>query len=218
MKANPLSVDPRTSTIDEASDEKLLELLLCYSEPEAAKKAQELLAGFGNIANLLDATSKELVDRHTLDRGTVNLIRLVSMLHRRYLLIRSRTEVILQDHTAIAQYLMPLFSGETTEVLYLLSLSGARMVLGCTKLNSGSLEQVNVHIRTLVKDAIDKNASYIVLAHNHPTGLQRPSTDDISTTSTVRELLMPFGITLLDHIIFSNDNYLSMRECGYLLF
>ena len=218
MKPNPLSAKPRSSVNDETSDDKLLELLLRYCGPESAQKSQDLLNSSGNIANLLDAPAKELTDQYGLDKETVTLIRLVAELHRRYLLIRSRSDTILRDHTSIAQYLMPLFAGETSEVLYLLSLNGARMVLGCTKLNSGNLDQVNLNIRTLVKDAIDKNASYIVLAHNHPSGLGTPSTDDIHTTSSIRELLTPLGITLLDHLIFSNDNYLSMRECGYLLF
>ncbi len=218
MKVNPLSANSRSSINDEASDGELLELLFRYCGAGSVQKVQELLKGFGNIANLLDAPAKLLSDRYCLDDETVSLIRLVAELHRRYLLIRSRSDVFLRDHAAIARYLMPLFAGEKSEILYLLSLNGARMVLGCTKLNNGDIDRVDLNIRSLIRDAIDKNASYVVLAHNHPSGLGSPSSDDIHTTNSVRELLSPLGITLLDHMIFSNDNYLSMRECGYFLF
>jgi len=92
------------------------------------------------------------------------------------------------------------------------------MVLGCTRLNNGNLSRIDLDIRSLIRDAIDKNASYVVLAHNHPSGMGSPSPEDINTTNAVRDLLSPLGITLLDHMIFANDNYLSMRECGYFLF
>ena len=218
MKANPLSANSRSSNIDEVTDGELLELLLQYCGAASVSKAQELLMNAGNIANLLDAPPTLLAERHGLDDKTVTLIRLVSELHRRYLLIRSRSDVFLRVHTAIARYLMPLFAGEKSEILYLLSLNGARMVLGCTRLNNGNLNRVDLDIRSLIRDAIDKNASYVVLAHNHPSGMGAPSSEDINTTNAVRDLLTPLGITLLDHMIFANDNYLSMRECGYFLF
>lgn len=218
MKANPLSANSRSSNIDEVTDGELLELLLQYCGAASVRKAQELLMNAGNIANLLDASPMLLADRHGLDDKTVTLIRLVSELHRRYLLIRSRSDVFLRDHAAIARYLMPLFAGEKSEILYLLSLNGARMVLGCTRLNNGNLSRIDLDIRSLIRDAIDKNASYVVLAHNHPSGMGSPSPEDINTTNAVRDLLSPLGITLLDHMIFANDNYLSMRECGYFLF
>ncbi len=209
---------PRSSYTDEITDEKLLEHLLRYSQGSPDKTARQLLSSLGNIANVIDAPPRMLTEQYALSKETVELIRLVSEVQRRYLLIRSRSEMYLRDRTSIAQYLMPLFTGQTEEVLYLLSLNGAHMVLGCTRMNNGNTERVELDPRTLISEAIQKKASYVVLAHNHPAGTLSPSSDDIRTTNAVRDLLEPLKITLLDHIIFANDSYLSMRECGYFHF
>ena len=209
---------PRSSPIDKISDEMLLAHLLRYCESEPAEKARQLLSAMGNIANIIDAQPGALAEGYSLSEEASELIRLVAELQRRYLLVRSRSDLYLKDRVSVAQYLMPLFTGATEEVIYLLSLNNARMVLGCTKLNTGNTDQVNLNLRTLVSDAMQKNATYIVLAHNHPAGMVTPSSDDIQTTNALRELLDPLNITLLDHIIFANDSYLSMRECGYFRF
>ncbi len=208
----------RSSPFDKISDEILLERLLRRCEPNPREKAHLLLTEMGSIANVIDAQPEDLADLCSLSGESVELIHLVAELQRRYLLVRSRSDLYLKDRVSIAQYLMPLFAGESEEVIYLLSLNNARMVLGCTKLNTGNIDQVNLSLRTLVSDAMQRNATHIVLAHNHPAGMVSPSSEDIQTTNALRELLRPLHITLLDHIIFANDSYLSMRECGYFHF
>ena len=208
----------RSSPFDKISDEILLERLLRRCEPNPREKAHLLLTEMGSIANVIDAQPEDLAALCSLSGESVELIHLVAELQRRYLLVRARSDLYLKDRVSIAQYLMPLFAGESEEVIYLLSLNNARMVLGCTKLNTGNIDQVNLSLRTLVSDAMQRNATHIVLAHNHPTGMVSPSSEDIQTTNALRELLRPLHITLLDHIIFANDSYLSMRECGYFHF
>lgn len=198
------------------TDEHLLEYLLRYSDPESGLHAKELLNTFGNLAEVLDASAKDLEEMGSLNPESIALIRLVSEFYRRYLLIRSRSDLLLKDRTDIANYLMPLFAGEKTEVAYLLSMNSARMVMSCTKLSTGNESRVNLDFKLLVKEALRLSPKYIVLAHNHPTGLAGPSQDDIYTTSVVRDLLKPMDITLLDHMVFTNDTYISMQECGYL--
>jgi DNA repair protein RadC len=200
---------------DTLAESELLELLLRYcSEPEPERKAQELLEYYNNLANLLDARGEDLTDAQLSLKG-IALIRLVTDLHRRYLLIRSRTDQFLLDHKSMAHYLLPLFMGLQEESVYLLCLDAARMVLSCNKLTDGEVNSVNIPVRALVREALHKNATYVVLAHNHPSGMGVPSITDIESTKQIQEVLYPLNITLLDHIVFTNDSYVSMRECGY---
>ncbi len=215
MNAKRISARYLATNADQLSQEELLELLLRYCEEEPESQAQALLSHYGNLANLLDSRVEDMQVYSKLSTDGIALVRLVTELHRRYLLIRSRTDHYLKDSTAIAQYMLPLFSGEQDEVVYLLCLNGARMVLGCTKIAQGVVDSAHLSFRTLVKEALQRNASAVVLAHNHPTGLPSPSEADIRTTLRLQELLSPMNISFLDHIIFSNDSYLSMRECGY---
>ncbi len=216
MKNKTISKKPISFSGDSMTEENLLDYLLRYSDPASDLHAKELLNTFGNLAEVLDANVKDLEEIGTLNQESLALIRLVSEIHRRYLLIRSRSDLFLKDRTDIANYLMPLFAGEKNEVAYLLSMNGARMVIGCTKLSSGSEDRVNLDFKYLVKEAIRLSPKYIVLAHNHPAGLAGPSQEDIYTTSVVRDLLKPMDITLLDHMVFTSYTYISMQECGYL--
>lgn len=200
---------------DKLTDSQLLSYLLSYCETDPSLKADTLLARHGNLANLLDTGAKDLLmDRTLTDRG-VSLVRLVSELYRRYLLIRSRTELFLKDNDAIANYLMPLFAGEREEILYLLSLDSSRKVLGCDKISQGDVNSVQLPLRTLLKEALLKEASAVVLAHNHPSGLGYPSKEDITTTKMLIKMLEPLDILLVDHLVFFDDSHFSMLEYGY---
>ncbi|MBR6825799.1 MAG: JAB domain-containing protein [Oscillospiraceae bacterium] len=203
------------TTMDELSQADLLTFLLCYCEKNPEETAHKLLEQTRNLANLLDADTEILRSCDSLSTAGLSLIRLVSELHRRYLLIRSRTERYLRDANSIAQYLLPLFTGEREEVVYLLCMDRARMVLGCSKLSRGDSDSAALPLRAVVREALVKDAGFVVLAHNHPTGSKTPSKIDIDTTLTLRAMLAPLGIELLDHIIYANDSFLSMEECHY---
>ena len=205
----------RSSPFDKISDEILLERLLRRCEPNPREKAHLLLTEMGSIANVIDAQPEDLADLCSLSGESVELIHLVAELQRRYLLVRSRSDLYLKDRVSIAQYLMPLFAGESEEVIYLLSLNNARMVLGCTKLNTGNIDQVNLSLRTLVSDAMQRNATHIVLAHNHPSGIAVPSMPDIVTTRRMGAALGAVDITLEDHIVVAGRDYVSLVQSGY---
>lgn len=205
-----LAVNP-----DKLTESQLLTYLLSYCESDPKSKADILLGHHGNLANILDTRLEELLDDQVLSDSGLSLIRLVSELHRRYLLIRSRADLFLLDNEAIAHYLMPLFAGEREETLYLLSLDSSRKVLGCDKLSQGDANSVLLPLRALVKEALLKEASAVVLAHNHPSGIGCPSAEDIATTKTLQKMLDPLNILLLDHLVFFNDSFCSMLEYGY---
>ncbi len=203
------------SVPDKLTDAQLLSHLLSYSVTDPYRKAEMLLVQHGGLANLLDSETDVLLKNQAITEKGISLVRLVSELHRRYLLIRSRTEQFLADSDAIARYLMPLFAGERDEALYLLSLDESRRVLGCDKLSHGEANSVHLPLRTLLKEALLKEASSIVLAHNHPSGIGYPSEEDIMTTEILKKMLEPLDISLMDHLVFFDDRHFSMVEYGY---
>ena len=205
--------DPfRTSAPDKLTDSQLLSQLLSYCEPDPSLKADALLAQFGNLANLLDSCPEDLLAEPVLTKSGASLVRLVAELHRRYLLIRSRTEMFLRDSESIVNYLWPLFAREKEEVVYLLSLDNVRRVLSCDKLSRGDSDSVCLPLRTLVKEVLVTEAAAVVLAHNHPSGIGLPSEEDIATTEALQAMLEPLGIVLLDHFVFFEDRYISMSQ------
>lgn len=80
----------------------------------------------------------------------------------------------------------------------------------------GSLNASIVHPREVMKAAILSNAASILVGHNHPSGISSPSREDIEVTTRLVEAGKIIGIELLDHIIVGDDNFVSLKEQGYV--
>jgi len=96
-----------------------------------------------------------------------------------------------------------------------LFLNRANKVEGYKVLFSGSPNQTPVFIQTLFRYALLANASAIIVCHNHPAGSLKPSPEDIQITEKIREAGELLGVPLLDHIILTDDDYLSMQAEGW---
>lgn len=201
---------------DGLTDEELLELLLSFSSEEPQKLTQNILKEYPTVAQLMEASAKDLAQMEEIEQDSVLLLRLVPELHRRYFLSRSHVESRLKDSHDFGHYLLPYYYGARDEMVYLLLLDGVGKVINCRMVGHGSVNSANVPIRRLVQDALTANASGVVVAHNHPNGIALPSQEDISATVFLRDTLDALDILLVDHIIIADDDFVSMRESGYL--
>lgn len=100
---------------------------------------------------------------------------------------------------------------ETFIVLYL---NRANQVLGYSVISQGGTTSTTVDIKMVIQTALLANASCIMLAHNHPSGNLRPSSDDNIVTNRIRDAARLFDITVLDHIIITNESYYSFTDNG----
>lgn len=78
----------------------------------------------------------------------------------------------------------------------------------------GTLNSSLVHPREVFADALTDRAASIIVAHNHPSGLLVVSREDLLVTKRLKECGKLLGVELLDHVIITNDRYLSMRDEG----
>ena len=76
----------------------------------------------------------------------------------------------------------------------------------------GTLNTSLVHPREVFEPAIKNFASQIIISHNHPSGENKPSTEDIQTTKRLVEAGKILGIEIIDHVIVTNDDYFSFQE------
>ena len=72
-----------------------------------------------------------------------------------------------------------------------------------------------VPIRRVVEMALAANATTVILAHNHPSGLAIPSGDDVQTTRRLAMALDAVGIELVDHVVVAEQEFVSMAQSGY---
>lgn len=201
---------------DGLTDAELLELLLSFSSTDPQKLTQDILKAYPTVAQLMEAATEDLTALEGMEQNSVLLLRLVPELHRRYFLSRSHVESRLKDSHDFGHYLLPYYYGARDEMVYLLLLDGVGKVINCRMVGYGSVNSANVPIRRLVQEALNANASGVVVAHNHPNGIALPSKEDISATVFLRDTLDALDILLVDHIIIADDDFISLRESGYL--
>ena len=114
----------------------------------------------------------------------------------------------------VFEYVLPLFSFESMERLYLICLDTENRVLHCSEIAQGDVDSVYGNPRKIIRIATERHASKIILAHNHPSGILIPSIDDTIFTQRLLDALMVFHIQLSDHVIVGDGECLSMREHG----
>lgn len=98
------------------------------------------------------------------------------------------------------------------EELHAAYISPNNKVLSVDKIFKGSMKNVPVEKREVIKKGLECNASAVVLAHNHPLGNSDPTQKDIETTKVLQRALNEFKISLLDHIVVGESGAVSMKE------
>lgn len=104
----------------------------------------------------------------------------------------------------------------TQEFMLLFCLDNKNNVIKVTLLGKGKGNCVNFEQKELVRTAILANSSKVILAHNHPSGDFNPSKIDLKITDITNKLLDAFDIELADHLIVTEEGYLSMGSEGYI--
>ena len=125
-------------------------------------------------------------------------------------------EVILDTTQRIGEFFVEQFVAQPTEVMYQLCLDAKGRLLSCRKVCEGDAAALGVNLRKIVENAILSNAVLVALAHNHPSGVALPSHEDKIATLQIRDALEAVNVTLADHIIVADDDYVSLRQEGLL--
>ncbi len=108
----------------------------------------------------------------------------------------------------------PYLSDLNHEEFWVALLNGANKVIAVKRLTQGGARQTVVDLPMLLKMAIDNLASNIAVAHNHPSGQNRPSHEDEQITKRIKAGCEAIGINMLDHIIIAQNRYFSFSDEG----
>ena len=207
----------REEGLDNFTEVQVLELLLFYCIPQKDTNpiAHDLIGHFGSLSQVLEAPVEELTKISGIGENAALLLKLVTETGRYYLVNRSQQFTALTTLNACANYLVPRFFGRRVETVFLLCLDAKCKVLCCKEVGEGSVNSAGISIRKIVELALGANATSVVLAHNHPSGVALPSTEDIQTTQRLAAALHAVEIHLADHIIVADDDHISMTQSGY---
>ncbi len=112
------------------------------------------------------------------------------------------------------RYLRSRLGGGTTERLHVIYGDAARGYLADETIVAGRPTRIEARLRPLIEHALSLGAAGFLLAHNHPSGICRPSADDIVGTRRIREIAAVLELELIDHLIVTRRSIYSMRTGG----
>ena len=176
--------------------------------------AQELLLRAEGRLVLLSGMPMELL----LGQKGLGRVRAVTIKAALELGRRTFEEMACLDKRAITspelvfRLMLPTLKNLDHEECWALFLNRANFVLGREMISSGSLESTLVDTNRILRRAIEKQSSYVILVHNHPSGSPLPGAADVHQTDRVRNALTSIGVALVDHVIVAEDSFFSFSE------
>jgi len=201
------------------SDTELLALLLRtgLAGKGVMTLAQELVETFGGLAGLLHTDARALGRIKGLG-GPAKRSQLVAVLElaRRAMAEQLRARQVLDTPEALSHYLQLYLAHRGHEVFAVLFLDAQHRMIALEEMFRGTLAETSVYPREVVVRALYHQAAAVVLAHNHPTGLVRPSRADEALTRGLRAALALVDVRVLDHVIVGPGQALSMAQQGLM--
>ncbi len=175
--------------------------------------AAALLEDYGSLAGLRCA------DPATLRRQGLTpcrASRLVAALDLASALLAERSQMQPQVTTPadVARLLLPEMSRLESEQLRVLLLNTKNRLIAAVTLYNGTVSACHVRVAEVFREAVRRNATGLILVHNHPSNNPSPSPEDVAITREVVQAGRLLDITVLDHLVVGGDTYTSLRERG----
>ena len=116
----------------------------------------------------------------------------------------------------VYDYFYPMMRDLAVEECHVLLLNQSAVVIDSVRIGMGGLTETVVDVRIILREALLKRATSLILCHNHPSGNLRPSTHDDRLTRQVQEAAKLLNLSLADHVIFTDNGYYSYADEGRL--
>jgi DNA repair protein RadC len=199
-------------------DHELVEYILALTIPRRDTKplAKKLLHEFGGIGGLMTADAEALMRSGGIGEGSAAAIKTVHATALRMLRSAVLEQPVLASWQALLDYLRADMAHMTTERVRVLHLNSRNMLIRDEVMAEGSIDQASVHVREVIRRAIDLGSASIILVHNHPSGDPAPSRADIDLTRDIADTGKRLGIQVHDHVIIGAKGHSSMRAMGLL--
>ena len=202
------------------ADYELMEAYLTIAIPRRDVKplAKLLIVKFGSFAEVISAPNEELLEVDGVGENTLFALKMVREAAERmsWEVLKNADAPVISNMDALIDYCRMSMAYQEVEEFRLIYLNAKNMVIAEETQQRGTINHVSIHPREVVRAALDKKASAVIMVHNHPTGDTTPSRADIDVTKKVKEALNAMNIELHDHVIVSKFGYYSFRDGGLI--
>lgn len=214
---------PREKLIQRGSDSvssaELIAILLGQGSVgnNALETAKQLIRKFETLQGLSAASLTELQQIPGIGPAKSVTLLAAFQLYRNLQKEAAENSLIKYTNPAqVADIYIPVLGHLKKECFYVIMLDSAMKKISDIEISRGLLNASLVHPREVFNPAIKNNSKGIILIHNHPSGLLKPSEEDIKTTNRLVESSVILGIPVYDHLIISASGYFSFKENGLI--
>lgn len=199
-------------------DHELVEYLLALAIPRRDTKAlaKTLLHEFGGLSRLLAADPVALARVPGMGETSAAAIRIVHAAAIRAVREKAQEAPVLGNWQALTDYLHATLAPIDVEEFHVLHLNTRNMLVRDERMSRGTIDEAAVHVREVVRRALDLGSAALILVHNHPSGDPAPSRADIDITRAIVAAGKPLNIAVHDHVIVGRSGQVSLRAKGLL--
>ena len=204
---------------DSLSDSELLAIIMGSGnrEESAVELARKILTSVGNNWNQLSLLSvRDLMRFKGIGEAKAISIAAALEIGRRKASQELPEKITITQSSHAYQVLRPYLSDQNVEEFWVIFLNQSNKVIHKTCLTKGGINQTLIDVRVLFKMALEYLATGIIVAHNHPSGSLKPSHEDKEITQNIKQIGDILHISLLDHLIITQEAYFSFSDAGML--
>lgn len=203
---------------DALTDSELVAILIRvgFKGTNAVEMARQLLRQFGSLRGMMEASAISLLDVKGLKGAKAAQLIAAMEVARRISMPVERGKLVIKSTTTAAEYLRGRLRGLADEQFRVLYLNRRNALLEDALIAQGSVDTVRPSLRNIVARALQVNASALIAAHNHPTGMAEPSESDRMLTQDLIAASRPLGLKVLDHVIVGEAVAFSFADSGLL--
>ena len=197
------------------TDTELLAILLGSGtrRQTAVDLARNVLSHCGGRLDALSRMeSKQLTGMDGIGPAKATAILATFELARRLAAELPEDELTIRTPETVARMMVPHLQNLPHEECWVLYLNRGRRFIGKERVSQGGLGSTVIDIKIIVKKAVDRLASGLILIHNHPSGNPYPGEQDRRQTEALKQAAAVFDIELLDHVIIGKKKYFSFSD------
>ena len=206
------------SSLEGFHDYEIIELLLTLGTPrkDCKQSAKEALMKFGTLKAVLEADAVDLKTVRGIGDKNVFGLKIAQAVARRYLADRVVDKDFIRSSKEVLEYLQHNLRDKNRELFMVIYLNGRNQIIKMEEVFEGTLSKSAVYPREVVKRALDNEAAALVFVHNHPSGNQKPSKEDLTITNKLKEAAQSIDVAIHDHLIIAGNEVYSFADHGLI--
>lgn len=180
----------------------------------AVSLAEAMVQRFGGLRGLARASLAELREVPGVGRVKASEVKAALELGKRLAAFSERGRPRITGSEDVAKLLMVRYKDYEHEVFKCVLLTTKNEVIAVRDISHGGLDGTLAAPRDVFRQAVREGASAVICCHNHPSGDPEPSRDDLALTRRLAEAGELVGVRMLDHVIFGDGRYVSLKDRG----